>query len=92
MLAERVVSCLISSGNKSADGLDDVVSSFCPYKRFSIGVMSHQVISNRLLQCLRRTMCSSAQLLLGQGSKESLDQVDPTTVGRGKVNAVSWMT
>ena len=45
-------------------------ASFCPYKRFSIGVMSHQVISNRLLQCLRRTMCSSAQLLLGQAPEE----------------------
>src|SRR3979411_125937 len=76
---------------KSGDAGEDLISSLGPYKRPRPLIGARDVPGDSGFEFLRAAMHAAAQLLLSEGGKPPLDQVDPGRPGRREVHVVARM-
>ena len=67
----------------------DLISVFCPDERLGVLIVDLKVVSDRFLQRLRAAMSAPPDLLARNGSKPSLNLIDPGGAGRGEMQMIA---
>src|SRR6266849_3698998 len=89
-LCEKLVSCLESSLTKSGNTCEDLVSSFGPNERFWCFVVNVDVVANGGFKVAGAAKDATPQLLRGQESKPTLDEIEPRSACWGEVKMKTW--
>ena len=80
-----------SAQAEAFDGGEDVVGGLGPAEGSWVGVDGVDVVTNRLLEFLCRTMDPAPELFFGQQGEEALDLVQPGSAGRREVDMPARM-
>src|SRR5262249_2085394 len=86
----RLVSCLGDPMTKSGDAGEDFISRLGPDKRAGSLVRHRDVLADRSFKGPGAGMGAAFDLLLGQGSEPTLDEIEPGGTGRREVHAEAW--
>src|SRR5262249_19079284 len=70
---------------ESAHASQDIVGGFRPHKGLGMAIRQADVRSDGLFELSRASMDTAAQLLVREGRKPALHEIDPRGAGRGEV-------
>ena len=73
------------SMSEASDAAENLVGGFGPLKRARLSIVNFEKLRNGTFQLADAAMRSTANLLVGEFGKPTLDQIQPRAVGRGEV-------
>ena len=87
-----LVSRVRNSQAKPLNAGQNVIGGFGPHERLGVGIVTIEVLANRLLELTGGSMRAPTQVLLSERGEPAFDLVEPRGRGRREVDLESWMS